>query len=54
MEQIIDCRIPGKQQDEIQDKFKNHLRNMVVSRSSVGRWKWQRGEQLFDLPDVVR
>jgi hypothetical protein len=24
MEQIIDCRIPGKQQDEIQDKFKNH------------------------------
>jgi ketosteroid isomerase-like protein len=26
----------------------------VVSRSSVGSWKWQRGEQLFDLPDVVR
>src|SRR5215210_6102736 len=28
-------------------------RTQVVSRSSVGRWKWQRGEQLFDLPDVV-
>jgi hypothetical protein len=26
----------------------------IVSRSRVGRWKWQRAEQLFDLPDVVR
>jgi hypothetical protein len=26
----------------------------VVSRLSVGRWKRQRGEQLFDLPDVLR
>src|SRR3954454_12230565 len=26
----------------------------IVSRSRVGRWKRQRTEQLFDLPDVVR
>ena len=26
----------------------------VVSRSSVGSWKWQYAEQLFDVPDVLR
>jgi hypothetical protein len=36
---------------EIEDFSSAEL--VVVSRSSVGRWKWQRGEQLFDLPDVV-
>ena len=30
------------------------LQLWVVSRSSVGGWEWQHGEQLFDLPDVVR
>jgi len=26
----------------------------VVSRSSVGGWKWHYAEQLFHLPDMVR